>query len=101
MNVYWANDGDGTLMKVPKDGGSPTTLISGQTVPLCVAVDEKYLYWTNYPAAGTVMALPLAGGAPIELACGQGSPSGIAVDATSVYWAAQGDNAVRKTVKPN
>jgi len=41
VNVYWANNGDGTIMMVPIDGGTPTMLASGQTGAQGVAVDQN------------------------------------------------------------
>jgi DNA-binding beta-propeller fold protein YncE len=55
-SVYWANNGGGTVMKVPISGGTPTTLASGQTTPWGIAVDATSVYWTNY-GGGTVMKL--------------------------------------------
>jgi len=42
-------------MIVPKAGGMPVTLASGQAAPSSIAVDSSGIYWTN--SDGTVMAL--------------------------------------------
>lgn len=104
-SVYWANEGtgigpdggtewNGSIMKVPVDGGTPTTLASGQS-PVGIAVDKARVYWAN-SGQGTIMSLPIEGGTPTVLASGQSNPYGIAVDANNVYWTNSGDSTVMR-----
>jgi hypothetical protein len=50
--VYWvdnANDGplnDGSIMRVPKSGGTVTTVVKA-TLPVAVAVDANAVYWSD------------------------------------------------------
>ncbi|MDP8998984.1 MAG: hypothetical protein M3O46_02620, partial [Myxococcota bacterium] len=96
-SVYWTNAGtsgrnytDGTIMKAPISGGTPSALVTGQNNPQYVVVDTNYVYWTNEGAMtggnGTVMKAPARGGASVALAVGQNRPLGISIDATHVYW---------------
>jgi hypothetical protein len=46
-DVYWTNNGDGTVMKVSLGGGNPITLASGQIKPRGMATDATNIYWVN------------------------------------------------------
>jgi hypothetical protein len=86
--VYWTNNGssNGSVMKVPVGGGTPTPLATGQSTSKgaanCIAVNGTGVYWAT---ADPIMSVPLAGGTPNPVLSGQGSPNGITIDATSVY----------------
>ena len=60
MNVYWTNDNAGTVLKMPKTGGTPVALAIGQTTPSGIAVDSKYVYWANNAAKpmGAIYRVP-------------------------------------------
>jgi hypothetical protein len=84
--IYW-----GTLqaiMAVGLDGGIPTALVDGGAGvlnPMCVAIDEANVYWTD-DKTGSVTTVPKHGGEVITLASDLNLPSGIVVDSTNVYW---------------
>jgi hypothetical protein len=86
--VYFT--GAGSIMAVPIDGGTVTTLVTGQSfVPPDIALDGDEVYWSNRGSQGgpgAVMKAPLAGGAPVTIAATSGPPANIAVDAYRVYW---------------
>jgi hypothetical protein len=100
--VYWTNAGsgsaaDGSVVKVPKDGGAVTMLAAGLVGPGHIVVDETNAYWTSATVRGgkapgqngTVAKVALQGGtAPATLGTYGGyAPEGIAVDSANVYWA--------------
>ena len=48
VNVYWANQDDGTIVTCPKSGcagAQPTVLVTGQTEIRGVSVDATSVYW--------------------------------------------------------
>jgi hypothetical protein len=106
-NVYWTvyNDPPPSLiMKVPKRGGAPVTLVSSDLVsPSRIASDGSYLYWTDRgpcpspctgltgSGKGTIGKVPVNGGTPVTLATHQLGPGAIFVDGTSVYWTTEGN----------
>jgi hypothetical protein len=96
-SVYWVNSGtpankyhDGSLMKMPLNGGSVTVLASNQDTPKGLAINATHVYWTteNRDAnrVGTIRSIPLDGGTVTVLASDQASPQTIALDNQSIYW---------------
>jgi hypothetical protein len=90
-NVYWtgyASDG-GVVMMVPKAGGPPVVLASGQQLPGPIAVDDTGVYWLNLNDdvhGGAVMKVSLDGGAPATLLTYKGfNPHVLAVQDGTVY----------------
>jgi hypothetical protein len=86
-NVYWASYS--AIHRVPKCGGTPTTVVAQTEVPFSIAIDAPHLYWSAIGSfgAGSVLRVSLSGGAPSTIASGTGL-QGIALGATSVYWGA-------------
>jgi hypothetical protein len=88
--VYWT-DGD-TIFSAPRDGGTPTTLASGQPFPFALAVDGTTLYFSTARGDGAILSMPKTGGTPTTLASQTGMAR-IAIDATTLYFTNQGGAA--------
>jgi hypothetical protein len=90
-HVYWTNYGDsvdveGSIARVPKVGGEPTTLVSGPLAqPNSIVVDGSDVYWSNY-GSGTIARVSKVGGSPIILAVGQSFASNVRVLGDDIFW---------------
>lgn len=87
--VYWTMyfDAVGTIMRVKKTGGKPSTLASRQNAPFYLAVDEQDLFWTNHAGPGqSVMRLALDTGEAVDFATNQFNPTYVACNDQAVYW---------------
>jgi len=93
-DIYWTDDGDGTVDKRSADG-SIVTLAAAQSGPWGLALDTDSVYFSNQ-AAGTVNKVPKAGGSVTMLVAGLTQPRCIAVDNGFVYFANYGGNTVGK-----
>lgn len=72
--VAWGNyasgHGDGSVVVVGLDGGSPITIASSAQ-PGAIALDSTSVYWDDW-VTGLLMKAPLDGGAPTTLATAAG-----------------------------
>jgi hypothetical protein len=93
-SLFWANGGDGTVMRMPLAGGTAVAIATGGRSPDGIVVDTTNAYWTDY-LAGDVMKVGL-GERPIVVASGQSHPQSLAIDETSIYWLNVGDGTVMK-----
>jgi hypothetical protein len=108
--VYWVdqaqragNSVGGAVKRVSiaGDAGAPEILAPNQGAPSSIALDDQYVYWTDFDD-GTVQKVPRSGvgdgGAIYPLAKSQDTPNSIAVDSVNVYWA-NGSGDIWKVAK--
>ena len=106
-SVYWIDESDGSLRRLPKRGGVTMELYSGAGVPFApgasIAVDATDVYWTSATVAGASKTSTLRrqdknGGKPTTVASGSASAvQCVVIDDSGIYWV-QG-NAVMKGAK--
>ena len=77
--------GTSTIRKVPKAGGTVTTIVAGLNSVYRLTLDANNIYWTDI-AGGLIQSIPKTGGSPTTLATDPSAPGGIAVDSQNVYW---------------
>jgi sugar lactone lactonase YvrE len=92
--VYWVDQDEGTINRIPIAGGAATVVASGLKTPGGLALQGGNLYFTD--AAGDLLTVPASGGAVTTLLAGPGLPPNtevadysppIATDASNVYFA--------------
>jgi hypothetical protein len=101
LAVYWANLGDrgGEIVRAEIDvEGSREVLVSGQSFPTGIAIDQTHVYWTSR-SEGKVLRVPKDGGAPPldpELVAeGQRSPGAIVAGLGAIFWVNEGERGAR------
>jgi hypothetical protein len=60
-SIYWTAEGDGTVMKLPLAGGTPTVLASVPGSPGAgkgIAVDATSVYWTDWTSGKVMKVTP-------------------------------------------
>ncbi len=94
--VYWSEASPNSAIGRAKINGTAlnTKFIPGLNNPTSVAVDSKYVYWTD-KGTNMIGRANLNGSAPLPnfITTGINNPSAIAVTASGLYWA-NGDNTI-------
>lgn len=97
-DVYYLDDADRAVFRVPKRGGARTELARFEDFfVLALAIDDTTVYVAGIPDGfdvtplpGSLFAIPKIGGAYRTLVSGITLPYDLAVDETHVYWPAFG-----------
>jgi hypothetical protein len=70
---------------------NPTVLVSKLGLPSAIAVDDRFVYWTDSSVDGSVNRMEKANPASIQSLAHVPQPIGIAVDDEHVYWTVLGE----------
>ncbi|MEO7328046.1 MAG: hypothetical protein ABI193_05680 [Minicystis sp.] len=95
-HLYWTDSVDQTLTRLPKDGGVPLILVTGQGGIGAMTRAGGWLYWVN---ASQVVRMPEQGGDVEVLADGLLWPKSIAVRGDVVVWTDYGHGGDEGTVQ--
>jgi hypothetical protein len=93
--IYWINYGSGksagSIMSVPKTGGSPKKVVSGLTQPYGLQFDQTNLYWEaiGETGKGIIEKFPIKGGTVETLASDLVAPMGMVSEGISEIPSAQ------------
>jgi len=87
-SVYWANQADGRMFKLPRGSSVPTLLLSGLQNVVGLSVDAAGNVYYNEYFGGTLNELPAGAGTPRVLMTGLDFPNFMTVDrsGSSVYF---------------
>jgi hypothetical protein len=88
-NIYFTTAGAGTIVQLPKSGGTPTPIATGLAPASgggteCIAVDATTVYATVASLNGAIVSVPIGGGPVTKLANGSFNTP-LAMDATTLY----------------
>lgn len=93
-HLYWVDGSGGTVSRIPKIGGTPTTLVTGLQSPQRLAVKDDRVYVTQWGsgsgAVGAVFSFPTTGGELAAVAIDQNRPSDICATESGVFWIDEG-----------
>ena len=91
-DFVYVSDGLLDLFRVPKDGGTLTTIASVGAEIGPFAMDDTTIYFITVDddTTGSLYKVPKSGGTATLLATKLPAPMEVRVDATSVYWASLG-----------
>jgi hypothetical protein len=79
------NEGTNNIKKIALKDGSVTVLVKGekQIPSAALAVDDKFLYWSD---GGNILRVQKEGGASEKIISGAPNPDEMLVDAENIYW---------------
>jgi hypothetical protein len=101
--VYFTNEGDGTVRRVPKRGGRVEVLARNQEQQEQMTLDAKYLYWATRTPSGEHALMRILRGVdganPERAFVGLRHPGGMATDDGFIYVANKGSGDVLRIPK--
>jgi hypothetical protein len=83
-DVFYAQQTAGTISRVPTAGGTPTTIVTGQTQPHSLVADSTSVYWA-VNGTNAIWKAQHDGGAPTKVTS-SGQVVDLAIDSTTVYY---------------
>src|SRR5581483_12313126 len=81
-NIYWTDVTAGAVRKMPKSGGSITTLATGSNMPGGIKTDGVNVYWSEFSSPGAIRHVSVNGG-PITVIGNNVNNIGLALDPSS------------------
>jgi hypothetical protein len=99
-SVYWMNLVAGTIERMPINGGTIVTLVSGQAYSENIAVDATSVYWAagSSVEAGGIYRVSIGGGVPVAIASDPTElHDAVVSDGTDVYWTSYQTGTVTDT----
>ncbi|MDB4945596.1 MAG: repeat domain protein [Labilithrix sp.] len=85
---------DSTVARCSKCGCTEVTVLARLAQPGGIAVDDRFVFYTDAVAQGTVTRIDKADPTQLAQIPGQDTPFGIVVDDTFVYWTVLGGDSV-------
>jgi hypothetical protein len=85
VNIAGESSASTQVSATPSAVSSVTTLASGLSSAMGIAVDASNVYWTD-AVKGQVNTVAISGGTVTTLTTGGGEPWAVAVDSSSLYW---------------
>jgi sugar lactone lactonase YvrE len=91
-DVYISDPGNGTMARVPKNGGAVVPIDTGEIQPRGITLDSMHVWWTEagYGSSGSdngaIHRAGLDAGNPQVLYSGRTGPDGIALSGNTLLW---------------